>query len=65
MCRPVCTVCFHLDAADSLLRLHHADVLGGVPLRQQLSGAQVVSSKDNSINQIFWFARSWDWAREK
>lgn len=51
----------YLDPADSLLGLHHAYVLGGVPLRQQLSGAQVVSSKDNSINQVFWFARSWDW----
>lgn len=55
----------YLDPADSFLGLHHADVLGGVPLRQQLSGAQVVSSKDNSINQVFWFAGSWDWAREK
>lgn len=55
----------YLDPADSLLGLHHAYVLGWVPLRQQLSGAQVVSSKDNSINQVFWFAWSWDWAREK
>lgn len=55
----------YLDPADSFLGLHHAYVLGGVPLRQQLSGAQVVSSKDNPINQVFWFAGSWDWAREK
>lgn len=50
----------YLDPADSLLSLHHAYVLGRVPLRQQLSGAQVVSSKDNSINQVLWFAGSWD-----
>lgn len=50
----------YLDPADSLLGLHHAYVLGRVPLRQQLSGAQVVSSKDNSINQVFWFAGPWD-----
>lgn len=49
----------YLDPADSLLGLHHAYVLGGVPLGQQLSGAQVVCSKDDSINQVFWFA----WAR--
>lgn len=62
----VCGCAFeYLDPADSLLGLHHAYVLGWVPLRQQLSGAQVVSSKDNSINQVFWFAGSWDWAREK
>lgn len=53
----------YLDPADSFLGLHHAYVLGRVPLRQQLSGAQVVSSKDNSINQVLWFAGSWDWAR--
>lgn len=40
----------YLDPADSLLGLHHTYVLGWVPLRQQLSGAQIVSSKDNSIN---------------
>lgn len=50
----------YLDPADSLLSLHHSYVLGRVPFRQQLSGAQVVSSKDNSINQVFWFAGSWD-----
>lgn len=47
----------YLDPADGLLGLHHANVLGGVPLRQQLSGAQVVCSKDDPINQVFWFAR--------
>lgn len=55
----------YLDPADGLLGLHHSDVLGGVPLRQQLSGAQVVSSKDNPINQVFWLTGSWDWARER
>lgn len=55
----------YLDPADSLLRLHHAYVLGRVPFRQQLSGAQVVSSKDNSINQVFWLAGPWDCARER
>lgn len=40
----------YLDSADSFLGLHHTYVLGWVPLRKQLSGAQVVSSKDNSIN---------------
>lgn len=48
----------YLDPADSLLGLHHAYVLGGVPLRQQLGGAKVVCSKDDSINQVFWLARS-------
>lgn len=50
----------YLHPADRLLGLHHANVLGGVPLRQQLSGAQVVSSKDDSINQVFWLAGPWD-----
>lgn len=54
----------YLDLADSFLGLHHAYVLGGVPLRQQLCGAQVVSGKDDSINQVFWFAGSWYWVRE-
>lgn len=48
----------YLNPADCLLGLHHADILGRVPLRQQLSGAQVVSSKNDSINQIFWLAGS-------
>ena len=47
-------VCPYLDPADSLLGLHHADVLGRVPLREQLGGAQVVSSKNDAINKIFW-----------
>lgn len=60
------SLCFgYLDPADRFLGLHHAYVLGGVPLRQQLCGAQVVSSKDNSINQVFWLTGSWYWAREK
>ena len=53
--------CFqYLDPADCLLGLHHAYVLGGVPLRQQLGRAQVVSSKDNAINQVFWLTGTWD-----
>lgn len=48
----------YLHPADSLLGLHHAYVLGGVPLRQQLSGAQVVCSKDDPVNKVFRFARS-------
>lgn len=54
----------YLDPADGLLSLHHAYVLGGVPLREQLSGAQVVSSKDNPINQVLWLTWSWNWPRE-
>lgn len=64
LCRrnPVTSSVFlYLHPADSLLGLHHAYVLGGVPLRQQLSGAQVVCSKDDAINQVLGFARSRYW----
>ena len=44
----------YLDAADGLLGLHHADVLGWVPLRQQLGGAQVVSGEDDPIDEVLW-----------
>ena len=66
MCQGVGGCVFeYLDPADSFLGLHHAYVLGGVSLRQQLSGAQVVSSEDNSINQVFWLTGSWNWARKR
>lgn len=44
--------CVHLDAADGLLRLHHADVFGRRLVRQQLGGAQVVGCEDDPVDQI-------------
>ena len=51
----------YLDPAHSLLGLHHADVLGGVSLRQQLGGAQVVCSEDDPVYQVLWLTGTWDW----
>lgn len=50
----------HLDPADSLLSLHHPDVFGGVSLREQLGGAQVVGCKDDPIDEVFWLAGPWN-----
>lgn len=55
------TVCFHLDAADGLLRLHHADVLGRGLIGQQLGGAQVVGCEDDPVDQVLRVTRAWDW----
>lgn len=43
----------YLDVADSFMGLRHADRLGWILIRQNLSAAQVVSSKDDAINKIF------------
>lgn len=51
----------HLDAADGLLCLHHADVLGRCLVRQQLGGAQVVGCKDDPIDQVLWVTWAWYW----
>lgn len=53
-------LCVHLDAADRLLRLHHADVLGWSLVRQQLGGAQVVGCKDDPVNQVLGVTGSRD-----
>lgn len=50
----------HLDPADSLLSLHHSDVFGGVSLREQLGGAQVVGCKDDPIDEVFWLTGPWN-----
>lgn len=46
--------------ADGFLGLRHADGLGRVFIRQDLSAAKVVSSKDDPINEIFWLAGTRD-----
>lgn len=50
----------HLDPADSLLSLHHSDVFGGVALREQLGGAQVVGCKDDPIDEVFRLTGPWN-----
>lgn len=50
----------HLDPADSFLSLHHSDVFGGVALGEQLGGAQVVSCKDDPIDEVFWLTGPWN-----
>jgi len=50
----------HLDPADSFLSLHHSDVFGGVALREQLGGAQVVGCKDDAIDEVFWLTGPWN-----
>lgn len=50
----------HLDPADSFLSLHHSDVFGGVALREQLGGAQVVGCKDDSIDEVLWLTGPWN-----
>lgn len=51
----------YLDTTHCLLGLHHSDVFGRVALRQQLCGAQVIGCKDDSINEVLRFTRSWNW----
>lgn len=60
----MCTVCFHLDAADGLLCLHHSDVFGWCLIRQQLGGAKVVGCKDDPIDQVLRVTWAWDWREE-
>lgn len=50
----------YLDTAHGLLGLHHADVFGRVALGQQLGGAQVIGCKDDPINEVLRFTRSWN-----
>lgn len=52
----------YLDTADSFMGLGHADRLGWILIRQHLSAAKVVSSKDDPINKIFWLTWTWDCA---
>lgn len=51
----------YLDTTHSLLGLHHADVFGRVALGQQLGGAQVIGCKDDPIDEVLRFTRSWNW----
>lgn len=55
----------YLDATDSFMGLGHADRLGWIFIRQHLSAAKVVSSKDDPINKIFWLTGAWDCAEKK
>lgn len=50
----------YLDTRDSFMGLGHANGLGWVFIRQHLSAAKVVCSKDDPINKIFWLTGSWD-----
>ena len=55
----------YLDATDSFMGLGHADRLGWVFIRQHLSAAKVVSSKNDPINKILWLTGTWDYAENK
>lgn len=46
------TVRPHLDPAHCLLGLHHAHVFGGGFVWEELGGAQVIGSKNDSIDQV-------------
>lgn len=50
----------YLDLTDSFMSLGHTDTLGWVFIRQNLSAAKVVSSKDDPINKVFWLTGTWD-----
>lgn len=50
----------HLDPADCFLGLHHAYIFGWSFVWEQLSGAKVIGSKNNSIDQVFRVTRSRD-----
>lgn len=52
----------YLDTTDSFMGLGHADGLRGILIRQHLSAAKVVRSKDDPINEIFWLTGTWDFA---
>ncbi len=45
--------------------LGHADRLGWIFVRQHLSAAKVVSSKDDPINKIFRLAGTWNYAAKQ
>lgn len=51
----------HLDPAHGFLGLHHADVLGGRLVRQQLGGAKVIGSKNDPIDQVLGVTGSGNW----
>lgn len=53
LCRPP-----HLDPANCFLGLHHAHIFGGSFVWEQLGGAKIIGSKNDSIDQIFRVARS-------
>lgn len=55
----------YLDMADSLLGLCHADGFGWILVRQHLSAAKVVSSKDDPVNKVFWLTGTWDYAAKQ
>lgn len=44
----------YLDTTDSFMGLCHADRLGWIFIRQNLSAAKVVGSKDDPVNKILW-----------
>lgn len=48
----------HLDPANCFLGLHHAHIFGGGFVWEQLGGAKVIGSKNDSIDQVFRVARS-------
>lgn len=62
----------HLDPAYGFLGLHHAHVFGGGFVWEQLGGAKVIGSKNDSIDQVFGVtgsgncntqSRSGEWSR--
>ena len=48
----------HLDPAYCFLGLHHSHIFGGSFVWEQLGGAKVISSKNDSINQVLRVTRS-------
>lgn len=54
----------YLDTTDSFMGLGHANRLGWIFIRQHLSAAKIVSSKDDPINKIFWLTGTWDFAKQ-
>lgn len=55
----------YLDTTDSFVGLGHADRFGWVLIRQHLSAAQVVSSKDDPINKVLGLTGTWDYAAKQ
>ena len=58
-------VLLYLNTPGGFLGLRHPHRLGGGLLREQLSAAQVVSSKDHPADQVVWVARPWDCVTEE
>ena len=59
-CSPSNSTLAHLDAVHSLLRLRHARAGRRAALRQQLGGAQIFRSEDNTVHELLVSTGTWN-----